>query len=289
MNTDAVDNSAGVDCSDHEVNIKIPLNELVSAGDMTLKQRDKLLAAMTDEVGALVLRDNYLQSQALSVAELQGWYRIDQQGRFMRALERAGKLDRAIEFLPDDEIIKTRLAHGQGLTRPELAVLLAYSKMTLYDELLPSDLPDDAQLVDDLIHDFPAALAKSHGDALPRHQLRREIMAGVVTNSLVNRVGSTFVHVMKEKTGLPASDIARAYAICRGVFELRQLWADIQALDNKVPAVRQYEMLDATTRLAEAGTLWCLRNLAPPLDIAANIATFSPGIAELRRGASTGW
>ncbi len=281
MNTDAMDNSAGVDCSDHEVNIKIPLNELVTAGDMTLKQRDKLLVSMTDEVATLVLRDNYLQTQALSVAELQGWYRIDQQGRFMRSLERAGKLDRAIEFLPDDEIIKTRLAHRQGLTRPELAVLLAYSKMTLYEELLPSDLPDDAQLVDDLIHYFPAALAKAHGEALPRHRLRREIIATVVTNSLVNRVGSTFVHVMKEKTGMGASDIARAYAICRGVFELRALWTDIQALDNKVPAVRQYEMLDATIRLSEAGTLWCLRNLAQPLDIAANIATFSPGIAEL--------
>jgi glutamate dehydrogenase len=282
MNTDAMDNSAGVDCSDHEVNIKIPLNELVTAGDMTLKQRDKLLVSMTDEVGTLVLRDNYLQTQALSVAELQGWYRIDQQGRFMRALERAGKLDRAIEFLPDDEIIKTRLAHRQGLTRPELAVLFAYSKMTLYEELLPSDLPDDAQLVDDLIHYFPAELAKAHGEALPRHRLRREIIATVVTNSLVNRVGSTFVHVMKEKTGMAASDIARAYAICRGVFELRALWADIQALDNKVPAVRQYEMLDATIRLAETGTLWCLRNLPPPLDIAANIATFSPGVAELQ-------
>ncbi len=284
MNTDAVDNSAGVDCSDHEVNIKIPLNELVGAGDMTLKQRDKLLVAMTDEVAALVLRDNYLQTQAISVAEQQGWFRIDQQGRFMRALERAGKLDRAIEFLPDDETIKTRLAHRQGLTRPELAVLLAYSKMTLYEELLPSDLPDDAQLVDDLVHYFPTALNKAYPDAIPRHRLRREIIATVVTNSLVNRVGSTFVHVMKEKTGLPASDIARGYAICRGVFDLRALWADIQALDNRVPAARQYEMMDATVRLAEVGTLWCLRNLAPPLDIAANIATFRPGIAELKEG-----
>jgi glutamate dehydrogenase len=284
MNTDAMDNSAGVDCSDHEVNIKIPLNELVSAGDMTLKQRDRLLVEMTDEVASLVLRDNYLQTQALSVAEQQGWYRIDQQGRFMRALERAGKLDRAIEFLPDDETIKTRLAHRQGLTRPEQAVLLAYSKMTLYEELLPSDLPDDAQLVDDLVHYFPAALNKANPDAIPRHRLRREIIATVVTNSLVNRAGSTFVHVMKEKTGMPASDIARAYAICRGVFDLRTIWADIQALDTRVPAARQYEMLDATVRLAEVGTLWCLRNLAPPLDIAANIATFSPGIAELKEG-----
>jgi glutamate dehydrogenase len=280
INTDAMDNSAGVDCSDHEVNIKIPLNELVSAGEMTVKQRDRLLTQMTDEVAALVLRDNYLQTQAISVAEQQGWFRIDQQGRFMRALERAGKLDRAIEFLPDDETIATRLAHRQGLTRPELAVLLAYSKMTLYDELLPSDLPDDPLLVDDLIHYFPAALHEKYADAIPRHRLRREIIASVVTNSLVNRVGSTFVHVMKEKTGLAASDIARAYAICRGVFDLRRLWADIQALDNLVPAARQYEMMDATIRLAEVGTLWCLRNLAP-LDIAQNIATFRPGLAEL--------
>ena len=284
MNTDAVDNSAGVDCSDHEVNIKIALNELVSAGDMTLKQRDKLLVAMTDEVADLVLRDNYLQTQAISVAEQQGWFRIDQQGRFMRVLERAGKLDRAIEFLPDDETINSRLAHRQGLTRPELAVLLAYSKMTLYEELLPSDLPDDAQLVDDLVHYFPTALNRKYPDAIPRHRLRREIIATVVTNSLVNRAGSTFVHVMKEKTGLAASDIARAYAICRGVFELRGLWADVQALDTRVPAARQCEMMDATIDLAEVGTLWCLRNLAPPLDIAANIATFSPGIAELKEG-----
>jgi glutamate dehydrogenase len=163
-------------------------------------------------------------------------------------------------------------------------VLLAYSKMTLYEELLPSDLPDDAQLVDDLIHYFPAGLNKAIADAIPRHRLRREIIATVVTNSLVNRAGSTFVHVMKEKTGMPASDIARAYAICRGVFDLRVLWTDIQALDTQVPAAQQYEMLDATIRLAEVGTLWCLRNLAPPLDIAANIATFRPGIAELKEG-----
>ena len=159
---------------------------------------------------------------------------------------------------------------------------MAYSKMTLYEELLPSDLPDDAQLVDDLVHYFPAALNQKYPDAIPRHRLRREIIASVVTNSLVNRAGSTFVHLMKEKTGMAASDIARAYAICRGVFDLRALWADIQTLDTIVPAARQYEMLDATIRLAEAGTLWCLRNLAPPLDIAANIATFSPGIAELK-------
>jgi len=281
LNTDAIDNSAGVDCSDHEVNIKILLNDLVFAGDMTMKQRDRLLVEMTDEVASLVLRDNYLQTQAVSVAEQQGWLRIDQQGRFMRALERAGKLDREIEFLPDDETIKARLAHRRGLTRPELGVLLAYAKMTLYEELLPSDLPDDPQLVDDLVQYFPAVLREKYREAIARHRLRREIIATVVTNSLVNRAGPTFVHVMKEKTGLAASEIARAYAICRGVFDLRGFWADIQALDTLVPALRQYEMLEATIRLAEAGTLWLLRHLAPPLDIAANIAAFRPGIAAL--------
>ena len=281
LNTDAIDNSAGVDCSDHEVNIKILLNDLVAAGDMTVKQRNKLLVQMTEEVAQLVLRDNYLQTQAISVAERQGWYRIDQHGRFMRSLERMGKLDRYIEFLPDDESIKIRLAQRQGLTRPELAVLLAYAKLTLYEELLPSDLPDDPQLVEDLMRYFPAVLQERFPEAIAHHRLRREIIATYTTNSLVNRAGSTFVHVMKEKTGLAASDIARAYAICRGVFALRELWAEIQALDNQVPAELQYDMLDATTRVAEAGTLWCLRNLPSPLNIAVHIEGFSPGIAEL--------
>ena len=161
INTDAIDNSAGVDTSDHEVNIKILLNEMVSAGDMTLKQRDKLLAEMTDEVGTLVLRDNYLQTQALSVAEAQAPALLDQHGRFMRALERAGKLDRGVEFLPRRRRSSRREAAGLGLTRPELAVLLAYAKITLYDELLPSDLPDDPQLVDDLLRYFPKPLQAS--------------------------------------------------------------------------------------------------------------------------------
>jgi glutamate dehydrogenase len=284
MNTDAIDNSAGVDCSDHEVNIKILLNEVVGAGDMTTKQRDKLLTQMTEEVARLVLRDNYLQTQAISVGERQGWYRIDQQGRFMRALERAGKLDRAIEFMPDDEELKRRLAHRLGLTRPELSVLLAYAKMTLYEELLPSDLPDDPQLVADLMRYFPDVLQERFPEAIGHHRLRREIIATHVTNSMVNRVGPTFVHVLKEKTGLAASDVARAYAICRGVFDLRRLWADIEGLDNQVAAACQYEMLESTIRLLETGTLWCLRNLPAPLNIAHHIEGFGPGASELAQG-----
>src|SRR5205085_2005181 len=172
---DAIDNSAGVDCSDHEVNIKILLDDLVAAGDLTMKQRNRLLVSMTEEVAALVLRDNYQQAQALSIAEAAGWRRLDRQHRFMRALERAGTLDRAVEFLPDDETVEARLARRQGLTRPELAVLLAYAKMSLHDELLPSDLPDDPQLVEDLLGYFPEGLRQRYAEPIARHRLRREI------------------------------------------------------------------------------------------------------------------
>ncbi len=281
LNTDALDNSAGVDTSDHEVNIKILLNEAVTAGDLTMKQRDKLLAEMTDDVAELVLRDNYLQSQALSVAEAQGYTLIDQQNRFMRALERAGQLDRAIEFLPDDETVRLRLSQRVGMTRPESAVLLAYAKNSIYDELLPSDLPDDAQLEEDLISYFPPALQKTYVEQIRKHRLRREIIATVVTNSLINRMGATFVHIMKERTGQPSWAIARAYAITRGAFRLRELWLGIQALDNKAPAKIQTEMLIEINRLAEQATQWFLRNGKQPLDIAANVAASSPSLAAL--------
>ena len=281
LNTDALDNSAGVDTSDHEVNIKILLNEAVAAGDLTMKQRDKLLAQMTDDVAELVLRDNYLQSQALSVAEAQGYTLIDQQNRFMRALERTGRLDRGIEFLPDDEVVRLRLSQRAGLTRPESAVLLAYAKNSIYDELLPSDLPDDPQLEEDLFNYFPGALKQSYAEQVRKHRLRREIIATVVTNSLINRMGATFVHVMKERTGLPASAVARAYAITRGAFRLRELWQGIQALDNKAPAKVQTEMLIDINRLAEQATQWFLRNGKHPLDIAANVAATSPSLQAL--------
>jgi glutamate dehydrogenase len=281
INTDALDNSAGVDTSDHEVNIKILLNEAVQAGDLTMKQRDKLLAQMTDDVAQLVLRDNYLQSQALSIAEAQSFTLLDQQNRFMKALERSGRLDRAIEFLPDDEAVRQRLNQRLGLTRPEMAVLLAYAKNSTYDELLPSDLPDDPQLEDDLVKYFPGDLRQSYREQIGHHRLRREIIATVVTNSLINRMGATFIHIMRERTGLSAAAIARAYAITRGAYRLRELWSGIQDLDNKVPARLQIEMLIDLNRLAEQATQWFLRNCQHPLDIAANVAATSPGLIAL--------
>jgi glutamate dehydrogenase len=281
INTDALDNSAGVDTSDHEVNIKILLNEAVANGDLTMKQRDKVLSSMTEDVGRLVLRHNYLQSQALSVAETLSFTLLDQQTRFMRTLERASKLDRVIEFLPDDEIMRERLTQRIGLTRPELAVLLAYSKMTLYDELLPSDLPDDPRLVEDLIDYFPSALKAEFRPQIEKHRLRREIIATLVTNSLVNRMGSTFVHVIREKTGQPPSAVARAYAITRETFRFRKLWTAIEALDNKVEATVQTQMLIEINRLAEPATSWFLRNGAHPLDVSSLLAEAKPGIAAL--------
>ncbi|WP_119302959.1 NAD-glutamate dehydrogenase [Dongia deserti] len=281
INTDALDNSAGVDTSDHEVNIKILLNEAVQAGDLTMKQRDKLLAQMTDDVAELVLRDNYLQSQALSIAEAQSFTLLDQQNRFMRALERSGRLDRVIEFLPDDEAVRQRLNKRVGLTRPEMAVLLAYAKNSIYDELLPSDLPDDPQLEDDLVKYFPTALQQSYKEQIGRHRLRREIIATVVTNSVINRMGATFIHVLRERTGQPAAAITRAYAITRAAYRLRELWSGIQDLDNKIPAKLQVEMLIDINSLAEQATQWFLRNCQHPLDIAANVAATSPGLIAL--------
>jgi glutamate dehydrogenase len=281
INTDAIDNSAGVDTSDHEVNIKILLGDVVARGDMTIKQRDKLLAKMTDEVARQVLRDNYLQTQALSVMESEGAAALDAQVRLIRALEKAGRLNRAIEFLPDDEEIQRRQAAGQGLTRPELAVLLAYAKLAIYDELLPSDLPDEPAVVDDLLRYFPTPIREQYHDSVMRHRLRREIVATVVTNSIVNRTGATFVHDMMERSGATPAMIARAYFVARAVFGLRATWEAIEHLDNKVPAAAQYGMLRATQRLLERAVLWFLRQGATGLDVAAEIDRYGAGLTAL--------
>ena len=281
LNTDAIDNSAGVDCSDHEVNLKILLGAVVDEGDLTIKQRDQMLAEMTDEVGLLVLRDNYLQTQAISFAERQGVRLLDQQQRLMRALERLNRLDRGIEYLPSDEVIEERRADNAGLTRPEIAVLLSYSKMWIYDELLPSDVPDDRRLSADSVLYFPRRIGQAYPDAVSHHRLRREITATYMTNSLVNRAGPTFVNDLIESTGMAVPMIARAYAIARDVFSLRNLWRAIESLDNRVGASTQHEMLLMASTLIERGTTWFLRNGKPGLDIADNIAAYSKSVGTL--------
>jgi len=279
INTDAIDNSAGVDTSDHEVNIKILLDQAIVSGALTAEEREPLLAGMADDVASLVLRDNYLQGEALSVAEARGAAALDRQARMIRDLERSGRLDRALEFLPDDETIAARIAHRTGLVRPELAVLLAYAKMTLYEELLASDLPDAPELAEELRAYFPAAPRDRLGAQIATHPLRREIIATVVTNDLVNRARLTFDHDMRARAGRPAPEIARAYTIVREVFELRRIWAEIEALDNKVAAQVQIDMLLEIAGLIERAAVWLLQSRQ--LDLRHEIARFKPSTRSL--------
>jgi glutamate dehydrogenase len=281
INTDFIDNSGGVDCSDHEVNIKILLNQVVAAGDLTRKQRDRLLAEMTDEVAAAVLLDNYRQVQAISVTESRGPHLLEEQVRLVRSLERAGRLDRELEFLPSDEALAERRAAGAGLTRPELAVLLAYAKIALKEALVASDVPEDPYLADDLERYLPARLREPYREQVAAHPLRREIIATYITNSMVNRAGSTFAHQIEEATGAQAPDVARAYTVAREVFDIRRLWKDLATLDDVVSARVQTALMWEARKLIERSTLWFLRNRRQPLEIAATVAAFAPGVAAL--------
>jgi glutamate dehydrogenase len=288
LNTDAIDNSAGVDCSDHEVNIKILLDRVVANGDMTLKQRNALLVDMTDEVARLVLRDNVLQTQALSLMEARGGELLDAGARFIRLLEKSGRLDRANEFLPDEETLARRAAARAGFPRPELAVLLAYAKTWLYDAVLHSDLPDEPGMDADLIGYFPEPIQARFAPEIARHRLRREIVATAATNSMINRVGIAFVADMLEKTGLDPADIARAYIVARESFELREIWRAIEALDGRVLASVQLEMLAEGNRLLERVTHWVLRTVPHPIDIAGAVAGLKEGVAALEDALATG-
>ncbi len=280
--TDAIDNSGGVDTSDHEVNIKILLGLAMADGELTEKQRNAVLASATDEVASLVLRDNYFQTQSLSVANCRATDLLDQQERFMRYLEKAGRLHRAIEYLPSDDELAERRARKEGLTAPEAAVLLAYSKMWLYDELLASALPDDRWVATALARYFPRAMRTRFAPYMARHPLRREIIATHVTNSMVNRVGATFVHRLAEATGASAAEVVRAYLLTREVFEFVPVWDAIDALDNDVPDRVQSDMLIETGRTIVRATSWFLRSPRLADDMAATIDAFRSGVRAVR-------
>jgi glutamate dehydrogenase len=281
INTDAIDNSAGVATSDHEVNIKILLGLAIAEGELTLKQRDKLLADMTEDVAKLVLRDNYFQTQSLSIAGRVAPQLIDAQARFMGFLEKAGRLNRALEFLPTDEEIAARKAAKIGLTNPERAVLLAYSKIWLNDELLASGLPDDPWVATALVRYFPPPLRERFAPYMPKHPLKREIIATHVVNSMVNRVGSTFVHNLMETTGTKPPEIVRAYLLQREVFGYVALWQAIEALDGKVADSVQSEMLIEAGRLTVRATTWFLRSKRLGDEMSATIGHFAAGVQAL--------
>lgn len=296
INTDAIDNSAGVDTSDHEVNIKILLNGLVRDGDMTVKQRNKLLADMTDEVGALVLRNNYAQNVALSNASAQAPSLLHAQQRFMRRLERDGALDRALEFLPADRHIRELLSNGKGLSQPELAVLIAYTKITAADELISTVLPDDPHL-QKLVHAyFPSELRERFPEAVDGHALRREIITTVLVNDTVNTAGSTFLHRLREETGASIEEIVRAQFTAREIFGLSRVWDAVEALDNKVAADVQTRIRLHSRRLVERGARWLLGNRPQPVAIAETIEGFREGVArvwdelpKMLKGADLDW
>src|SRR5580698_8480729 len=281
INTDFIDNSAGVNTSDVEVNIKIVLNPLVQAGKLTRGDRNKLLVRMTNEVAALVLRNNYLQGQAISVLELHAGPRLAEYQHLIRSLERSGDLNRTLEFLPSDDELAERRKNGTSLTRPELAILLAYSKIWLNSHLLASNVPEDPYLSSELERYFPAPVRERFPKAIDQHRLRREIIATATTNSLVNRMGPTFVPRAQEDTGAEPAQIARAYTAAREIFGMRDLWAQIEALDNKVPAKLQYETAFQTSRLLRHMTYWLLAQRKRELQVDAAVAEFGSGVREL--------
>ncbi|QDH71771.1 NAD-glutamate dehydrogenase [Marilutibacter alkalisoli] len=278
LNTDFIDNSAGVDTSDHEVNIKILLNGEVQAKKLTVPARNKLLAAMTDEVEQLVLVDNYRQNQAISLMERMSVPRLGSKQHFIRTLEQQGLLDRQIEFLPSDAELAERKARGQGLTRPELSVLLSYAKLVIYQELLDSDIPEDPYLSKELVRYFPQPLQKKYAASMEEHRLKREIIATAVTNSMVNRMGATFTLRMTEDTGRSAAEVAKAYTISREAIDARALWAQIDALDGKLPESAQIDALKVIWHLLRVMSRWLLSRPGAIPEITEAMARYGTGL-----------
>ncbi|MBO0767442.1 MAG: NAD-glutamate dehydrogenase [Solirubrobacterales bacterium] len=259
INTDAIDNVAGVNCSDHEVNIKILLDSVVTSGGLDGPARNSLLAEMTDAVGERVLYGSYRQSQALSLALIQASQMANVHARLIRELEASANLDRALEYLPSEKQLVDRQKAGAGLVSPELAVVMAYTKVHLDAELLDSDLPEDPYLAQDLQRYFPDPLPGRFGEQLSKHRLRREIIATSVANELVDRMGTSFRFRLGEETGVPASVLARAYAVAREIFGMREFWSAVEALDTSIDAQTQLSMLSDGRRLVERATRWLVR------------------------------
>jgi glutamate dehydrogenase len=292
VNTDAIDNSAGVDTSDHEVNIKIALNGVVDAGQLDAGGRAALMEEMTDEVAVAVLNDNHAQNATLAAETTGARSLLDAHGRFIRHLERSGRLVRAVEALPEDRALTQRRRDGHALTSPELSVLLAYAKLEVSDAVLRSELPDDPALAESLRAYFPAPLRERFPAAVAAHPLRREIVATALTNRAVNTAGVTGLFRLVEETGLDLAAVVRAHAVARAVFDVDRLWDAVRPLDNRVPAPVQVELRTEATRLAERAARWLLRlpelTGRPPAGITAVTERFAAPVAAVRAGLP-GW
>ncbi|NNE22803.1 MAG: NAD-glutamate dehydrogenase [Rhizobiales bacterium] len=283
VNTDAVDNSAGVNSSDLEVNIKIALSAAEAAGKLTRPKRNRLLADMTDEVAELVLRNNYLQTLCLSTCEARGTREAEYLCRLMRDLESRNLLDRQLEFLPDDGTVADRQAHNQGLLRPEISVLMAYAKMVLFDELLQTDVPDDPYFEEQLFRYFPAGMQKKYAAEISNHRLRREIIATMLANGMINRGGPTFILRLQEETGHDVAHIAKAYAVARDAFSLIDTAQLIDALDNQIDGGLQVELYVQLQRILRRATIWFLRNETFAEGLAATVTRYNKGIGEVSK------
>ncbi|MDF2177527.1 NAD-glutamate dehydrogenase [Aliiglaciecola sp. CAU 1673] len=267
VNTDFIDNVGGVDCSDNEVNIKILLNTLVQNGELTLKQRNQMLYEMTDDVAQIVIKDCYRQTQSISISEMGSGSRLKEQIRFIHGLEREGRLNRELEFIPSDDEMSERQAHDRGLTRPELAVLLAYGKMVLKEKLNIPEVTDNPYHAKLLVSAFPKMLQDKFKEQMKQHPLKGEIIATKLTNNMLNDMGMNFVHRLQEETGASISEVVNAYSVVKGIFNMDSLWREIEQLDNKIGADVQLKMLDDMRRTLRRSARWYLRHGVKSMDI----------------------
>jgi glutamate dehydrogenase len=280
-NTDAVDNSAGVNSSDVEVNIKIAVGAAEEAGLLTRPARNKLLSEMTGEVAQLCLTNNYLQTLSITLAEVQGREEMGFNLRLMRNLEQAGLLDREIEFLPDDVEMAERESHNQALVRPELSVLLAYAKITTYDELLNSDLLEDPYFGDQVMNYFPTRLQKRFPEQIRAHRLRREIIATRLANRVINRGGPSFVNRLSDDTGADVAAIVSAFTLAHDSFGFAALYKQVDALDNKVASEVQIDLYLLLQDLLRRQTMWFLRNAAAADDLGTQVDHYRSALSAL--------
>ena len=281
--TDFIDNSGGVNCSDKEVNIKILLNSIVAAGDLTPKQRNELLGEMTDEVAALVLRDNFAQPRAISYTEAQALRSIELHIRYINELERTGKIDRTIEFLPDEKTMRERKLSGKGLEQPSIAVLLCYSKTILKEQILASNVPEDSYLKTLLVGYFPKPLQERFSPQMQEHPLKREIIATHLSNIIINEMGFSFVYRMRDETGAPTSAIVRAYMIARTVLNMDAIWKKINGLESILNAEKQTIIVMMYVRLLRRVTRWFLRSQRMGLNISKAVKLYAPGVQEMKK------
>ena len=284
INTDFIDNSAGVDSSDREVNIKILLGDAERQEKLSRKQRNSLLVKMTNDVATFVLRNNYLQTQAISMMEARAVERLDETARLIVNLERTGLLDRDIEFLPDETEIEERRRLKQGFTRPEIAVVMSYAKIDLYDGLTNSDVPLDDFLAIDPQRYFPDVLRKRYADLLPTHRLSREILATLIANNIVNRMGPSFVQRMQHDTRVDVHTVARAYVVARELCDASSIWQMIESLDNRIPASLQHHMMFEVSRILRHACYWLIDRYGNDLDIVDAVEHLKPGMESVYAG-----